>query len=129
MTPLHFAAFKGRLDVVKLLLEAKASMTVEDTEGWERLGRLGGMRWAWSARGSSPLHNAAFYGHIDVVKMLVEAKAPVAATDINGLGPQIWVAEHGGCRKVLRQQGYFAFKVIRDAETPPRSEAHPPMIF
>ena len=110
MTPLHFAAFKGRLDVVKLLLEAKASMMVEDTEG------------------SSPLHNAAFYGHIDVVKMLLEAKAPVAATDINGLGPQIWVAEPGGCRKVLRQQGYFAFKVIRDAETPP-SEAHPPMIF
>ena len=71
MTPLHFAAFKGRLDVVKLLLEAKASMTVEDTEG------------------SSPLHNAAFYGHIDVVKMLLEAKAPVAATDINGLGPQV----------------------------------------
>ena len=33
-TPLHWAATTGRAEVVKLLLEAKASVTVKDNQGW-----------------------------------------------------------------------------------------------
>ena len=32
-TPLHFATYNGQVEVVKLLLEAKASVTVKDFQG------------------------------------------------------------------------------------------------
>ena len=36
---MHFATYNGQVEVVKLLLEAKASVTVKDFEGWgPRLG-------------------------------------------------------------------------------------------
>ena len=38
-TPLHFAAYNGRVEVVKLLVEAKASVTVKGNKG--RGPRLG----------------------------------------------------------------------------------------
>jgi len=38
-TPLHFATYNGQVEVVKLLLEAKASVTVKDLQG--RGPRLG----------------------------------------------------------------------------------------
>ena len=45
-TPLHWAVLNGRAEVVKLLLEAKASVTVKDDEGrGPRLGDVMGFRW------------------------------------------------------------------------------------
>lgn len=38
-TPLHVAAFNGRLGVVKLLLAAKASVNARDNEGWTALSQ------------------------------------------------------------------------------------------
>jgi hypothetical protein len=40
-TPLHFAAIRGRAEVVKLLVEAKASVTEKDNKGRGRGPRLG----------------------------------------------------------------------------------------
>ena len=43
-TPLHFAAANNRVEVVKLLLEAKASVTVKDNSGrGPRLGDVLGL--------------------------------------------------------------------------------------
>ena len=45
-TPLHWAAGNGQVETVKLLLEAKASVTVKDDLGrGPRLGDVMGFRW------------------------------------------------------------------------------------
>ena len=41
------------------------------------------------ARGSTPLHHAAYYGHVEVVKLLLEAKASVTVKDNDGRGPRL----------------------------------------
>jgi len=61
--PLCEASYEGHLDVVKLLLEARADVTAVDKYG------------------ATPLHKASAKGHIDVVKLLVELGADVAAAD------------------------------------------------
>src|SRR5581483_1040681 len=57
-TPLWFAAYKNRADVVKLLLERKADPNLRD-HVWE----------------STPLALAAAFGSNDAVRLLVAAKA------------------------------------------------------
>src|SRR5438094_2700213 len=52
-TPLHFAAAHGQLEVVKLLLAAKADVR------------------AVTSHGNSPLHRAAREGHADIVELLL----------------------------------------------------------
>ena len=41
------------------------------------------------ARGNTPLHAAAYGGYLEVVKLLLEAKAAVAVKDNNGRGPRL----------------------------------------
>ena len=41
------------------------------------------------ARGQTPLHLAAYNGQVEVVKLLLEAKASVAVKDDNGRGPRL----------------------------------------
>ncbi len=53
-TPLHWAALKGHLDVVELLLKHGADPNVKDEDG------------------STPLHDAAWNGHADVVELLLK---------------------------------------------------------
>jgi len=46
--------------------------------------------WGQSlARGNTPLHYAAGNGRVEVVKLLVEAKAWVTVKDRNGRGPRL----------------------------------------
>src|SRR5690606_8365153 len=65
-TPLAAAVFKGRTDIVKALLNARANPNIAD------------------ANGSTPLHYAIIIRDEDMIKMLVEAKADVNFEDKRG---------------------------------------------
>jgi len=41
------------------------------------------------ARGRTPLHYAAYWGQVEAVKLLVEAKASVTVKDNEGRGPRL----------------------------------------
>jgi len=58
-TLIHYAAYLGNCDAVKLLLKFGASVLVEDSVG------------------STPLHMAAFQGNYEIVSLLLENGAPI----------------------------------------------------
>jgi ankyrin repeat protein len=53
-TFLHYAAYDGNIEVVKLLIKKGAYVNATDYDGY------------------TPLHKAAFKGHIEIVKLLIE---------------------------------------------------------
>jgi len=92
-TPLHYAAFDGRENVVRILLKAGASVDAKDNPDW------------------TPLHYVAMWGQADIAKVLLEAGASVDAKNYSGYTPlhialewgkpgvvktiQDWIKEHG----------------------------------
>ena len=54
-TPLHLAALKGHVDVVKFLIANMKIKMPQDARGW------------------SPLHYSAFYGQLEATKALLDA--------------------------------------------------------
>ncbi len=70
-TPLHTAAYRGRLQEVIQLIAAGANVDAKDSEGY------------------TALHDAAGNGKTDVVKLLIQANAKVNAKDNTG-----WTALH-----------------------------------
>ena len=83
-TPLHKAAERGHLDVVRVLVsEFKANVNV--------LGSSGDMK------GDAPLHKAAAEGHLDVVRVLIsEFKADVNICGSRNETPLVRAADWGG---------------------------------
>ncbi|MFH2001228.1 MAG: ankyrin repeat domain-containing protein [Planctomycetota bacterium] len=67
MTPLCFASYVGKGDIVSFLIETGADLSIGDNEN------------------SQPIHNAAVGGHLDVVKQLLKAGACPEAQDDNGV--------------------------------------------
>ena len=65
-TPLYTASHRGHLEVVRLLLEAKADKHKGD------------------AFGRSPLHMASLKGHLEIVRLLLEAMADKEKADRSG---------------------------------------------
>ncbi|MEN6355480.1 MAG: ankyrin repeat domain-containing protein [Armatimonadota bacterium] len=76
-TPLHHAAAKGQLAVVKLLIDNKADVNAQKKDG------------------VTPLHVAAALGYKDVVVALLDAKADPCAVDKKGRTP-LSIAKAGG---------------------------------
>lgn len=74
--PLHLAAHKGRIEVVKALLENGASLSVRDD------------------RGRTPLHIAACYGHETTVSLLLKSGASIDPEDGFGRTPLYLAAEN-----------------------------------
>lgn len=66
-TALHFTASKNNLETARKLISHKASARVKDK------------------RGQLPLHRAAAIGSVPMVKLLLEHKSPLNATDVSGL--------------------------------------------
>ena len=58
------------------------------------------------ARGSTPLHRAAYNGEVEVVKLLLEAKASVTVKDKHGRGAS--TGRIDGCLLTVWQLSLFA---------------------
>lgn len=76
-TPLHTAAYGGKLNIVQLLLSRGADVNAITTTG------------------STPLHGAALYGHEAVLKLLVEKGANVRAANQATYTPLTNAASNG----------------------------------
>ncbi len=98
-TPLHYACEYGHSDVVRLLLEHGANMSLSDDNDWTPLDRAceqgfpnivrllldhGAEVNDWDEGGRTPLHVACLYGRSDVVRLLLEKGADVNAKSMTG---------------------------------------------
>jgi ankyrin repeat protein len=77
------ASDTGHVEVVKLLLEKSADMSVASNEGW------------------TPLSSASRSGNIDVVKLLLKKGADVTVANIGGWTP-LYLASDGGHLEVVK---------------------------
>jgi ankyrin repeat protein len=98
-TALYLAALLGHIEVVKVLLNAKANVNAKNREGRTALhqaayeGRVEAVKVLLNAEakvsaedqhGNTALHEAAWQSHVEVVKVLLNAKANVNAKNREG---------------------------------------------
>ncbi len=76
-TPLHWAAWGGRVEIVRMLIDAGANVNVQD-------------EW-----GNTPLHEATSLGRVEIAQMLIDARANVNVQDNDGGTPLHRAAEFG----------------------------------
>ena len=89
-TPLHYAAERGRGDVVRVL-----SAAVRSTGDGNAVRRLHAYVNIADRHGRTPLHSAAVRGHGDVVRMLLEAGTHVNIADQYGDTPLSYATAQG----------------------------------
>ncbi len=76
-TPLQWAASLGRVEIARMLIDAKADLNVKD-------------EWDWT-----PLHVAAMDGYVKIVRMLIDAGANVNVQDNGDWTPLHRAARYG----------------------------------
>ena len=72
ITPLHWAAWRGRKEIAELLIAKGADLNTKNKDG------------------GTPLHNAAWKGHVEIAKLLIVKNADVNAKDVEGQTPLDW---------------------------------------
>jgi ankyrin repeat protein len=89
MTPLHYAAGYGGVEIAKLLIANKAKVDAKDKNN------------------RTPLHFAAMLGQKDVMELLIANKADINAKDVKGWTPLQWAEDYdqGVVAALLRQHG------------------------
>lgn len=113
-TALHLAAFFGKPEAARALLEAGADVATYGT----------------NPLANQPLHAAAAGRHIEVSRLLVAAGAPVNATQHGGYTPLHEAAQHGDVElaELLLSAGADPLAVTddgRDAPTLAQDAGHP----
>ncbi|XP_036400661.1 BRCA1-associated RING domain protein 1 [Megalops cyprinoides] len=118
-TPLHLAAIKGDVGMVKELLEQGADPNLKDHAGWTplheacNLGHLGVVEVLLQQgallntpgyQNDSPLHDAVRNGHMAIVKLLLEHGASRDVLNMFGLRP-VDCAETAEMQVVLQAGG------------------------
>jgi uncharacterized protein len=93
LSVLMAARYRDRADIVDTLRGAGLELDVFEAAAVGDTGRLRGLLseepdrvGSWSVDGFTPLHLAAFFGHPDAVRLLLEHGADVTPTSENGLG-------------------------------------------
>jgi ankyrin repeat protein len=101
-TPLDRAAFKGKVDVVRLLIERGAEVDSRD-------------KWGWT-----PLHLASRYGHLEVSRVLIDHGANVNARKHESLDSATSSAYNGhlGIVKLLLERGADVHALNEEGQTP-----------
>jgi ankyrin repeat protein len=109
-TALHWASANGHLPVVKALVEAGATVDLQDEQGCtplhlaSRNGNADVVDFslqnradpnAHDALGFTPLHWSSIRGHLGVAKILIGSSANVDALDINDALAIHWAARRG----------------------------------
>jgi len=83
-TPLHAAAIRNHVDIMRLLMDAGASPAKADLNG------------------VAPLHSAAVRGLPDAVRLLLQYGAPTDVEDaMDHMTPLEWAARQGDCSAVM----------------------------
>jgi ankyrin repeat protein len=86
-TPLHHALAGGAdIEVIRLLLDSGADVNAKTSPGVYSYNLYG----STPTRGETPLHRAAAFASIEIVQLLLQARADRAALDVNGETPHIW---------------------------------------
>ncbi len=81
LTALHWAAYNGRTDIVRILLEAGADMNFQDVVGY------------------TPLHYGAFYNYSGVVSLLLDAGADHDV--VSQFGTPLQIAQKKGYEDIV----------------------------
>ena len=101
-TPLHYAAHRGYLEIVQLLLTAGADVTARE-----------------GVSDTTSLHWAAEGGHLEVARLLIEHGADVNAIDgWHNLGPVGWAIaiEAGNCQGEAARREVAEFLLTKGAQ-------------
>jgi len=130
-TALINAAWKDRVDVVKLLLEKRVALNCRNHDGQTAMDKAA--YWGFTDilqllvdagstvdvhnnNGETPLHRAAMWGHVDAVKLLLEAKANGNAfRNQRRWTPLHFASKHGKSNVVLALLEGKSDPLIRDS--------------